>query len=125
MTAATRSIIKRFSETRRRHPLTGEQQALPQAIESEHAILEPLHARADWVIDTTELNIHLAAIRAEPCLEAIPVVQATGHLATVQRDRDCQPARLVGILAKRRRQIDDRATAAAILPGTKRRDLCR
>ena len=58
MTAATRSIIKRFSETRRRHPLTGEQQALPQAIESEHAILEPLHARADWVIDTTELNIH-------------------------------------------------------------------
>lgn len=58
MTAETRAIIKRFSETRRRHPLTGEQHALPQAIESENGILEPLHARADWVIDTSDMNVH-------------------------------------------------------------------
>ncbi len=58
LTADSRSIIKRFSETRRRHPLTGEQQALPQAIEAEQAILAPLNDRADLVIDTSETNIH-------------------------------------------------------------------
>ena len=34
LTADTRSIITRFSETRRRHPLTGENQPLPQAIDA-------------------------------------------------------------------------------------------
>lgn len=58
LTADTRSIIKRFSETRRRHPLTGEEQPLPQAIESEKEILGTLHERADWVIDTSDINIH-------------------------------------------------------------------
>jgi UPF0042 nucleotide-binding protein len=58
LSADTRSIIKRFSETRRRHPLTTDKQSLPQAIEAEMAILEPLHDRADWVIDTAETNIH-------------------------------------------------------------------
>ena len=58
LTADTRSIIKRFSETRRRHPLTADKHSLPQAIEAELNILEPLHTRADWVIDTAETNIH-------------------------------------------------------------------
>lgn len=58
LSADTRSIIKRFSETRRRHPLTMDKQSLPQAIEAEMKILEPLHDRADWVIDTAETNIH-------------------------------------------------------------------
>jgi UPF0042 nucleotide-binding protein len=58
LTADTRPIIKRFSETRRRHPLTFGQQPLPKAIDAEKVILEPLHDRADWVIDTSEINIH-------------------------------------------------------------------
>jgi UPF0042 nucleotide-binding protein len=58
LTADTRSIIKRFSETRRRHPLTGEQQALPRAIDVEKEILAPLNDQADWVIDTSDTNIH-------------------------------------------------------------------
>jgi len=58
LTADTKAIIKRFSETRRRHPLTGEQQALPRAIERERELLAVLEARADWVIDTSESNIH-------------------------------------------------------------------
>lgn len=58
LTADTRTIIKRFSETRRRHPLTFEQHALPAAIEQEKTLLQPLQIRADWVIDTSELNIH-------------------------------------------------------------------
>jgi UPF0042 nucleotide-binding protein len=56
--ADTKSIIKRFSETRRRHPLTRDQRALPQAIEREKKLMSPLQTRADWVIDTSETNIH-------------------------------------------------------------------
>lgn len=58
LTADTKTIIKRFSETRRRHPLTSEQRALPQAIEHEKEILAVLERRADWVFDTTDTNIH-------------------------------------------------------------------
>lgn len=58
LTADSRSILKRFGETRRRHPLTFDQQALPAAIERERSLLQPLQASADWVIDTSEINIH-------------------------------------------------------------------
>ena len=56
--ADRKSIIKRFSETRRRHPLTSDQRALPEAIEREIALLTGLRQRADWVIDTSDTNIH-------------------------------------------------------------------
>jgi len=58
LTADTKAIIKRFSETRRRHPLTTSRQALPQAIDQEKSILEKLEQRADWVFDTSDTNIH-------------------------------------------------------------------
>ena len=58
LTADSKAIFKRFSETRRRHPLTGEQQALPQAIEQEQTLLQVLKDGADWVIDTSDTNIH-------------------------------------------------------------------
>jgi RNase adapter protein RapZ len=58
LTADTKVIIKRFSETRRRHPLTQDQHALPEAIEREKTLLSPLQIRADWVIDTSDINIH-------------------------------------------------------------------
>jgi UPF0042 nucleotide-binding protein len=56
--ADSKSIIKRFSETRRRHPLTRDTRALPQAIERENDLLAVLRERADWVIDTSDTNIH-------------------------------------------------------------------
>ncbi|MDX1381877.1 MAG: RNase adapter RapZ [Xanthomonadales bacterium] len=56
--ADSKAIIKRFSETRRRHPLTGDVHALPQAIRKESALLGGLRERADWVIDTSDTNIH-------------------------------------------------------------------
>jgi UPF0042 nucleotide-binding protein len=58
LTADVNSIIKRFSETRRRHPLTSEQTSLPQAIEREQGLLGRLRKNADWVIDTSDINIH-------------------------------------------------------------------
>lgn len=58
LTADAKAIIKRFSETRRLHPLTQGKHALPGAIEREQELLSPLQARADWVIDTSDINIH-------------------------------------------------------------------
>lgn len=58
LTADSKAIIKRFSETRRRHPLTSDQQSLPQAIEQEKSLLDVLRRKADWVIDTSDTNIH-------------------------------------------------------------------
>ncbi|MBT8049259.1 MAG: RNase adapter RapZ [Xanthomonadales bacterium] len=58
LTADIKAIIKRFSETRRRHPLTTDEHALPEAIEREKRLLAGLQKKADWVIDTSDTNIH-------------------------------------------------------------------
>ncbi|MDX1555317.1 MAG: RNase adapter RapZ [Xanthomonadales bacterium] len=51
-------LLQRFSETRRRHPLTSDQDTLPAAIGKERKLLEPLRIRANWVMDTSQTNIH-------------------------------------------------------------------
>ena len=56
--ASDETLINRFSETRRKHPLSSDSRSLPQAILAERALLEPLVARADLVIDTTRTHIH-------------------------------------------------------------------
>jgi len=68
LTADTKTLIKRFSETRRRHPLTRDQHALPEAIEYEKDLLESLQARADWVIDSSEINIHQLRRQVWKCI---------------------------------------------------------
>lgn len=50
-------LIRRFSETRRRHPLAS-QSGLEEAVTSEARLLAPIRERADWVINTSETNIH-------------------------------------------------------------------
>lgn len=57
LTAENEVLIRRFSETRRRHPL-GSERTLGQAIEEERRIMEPLAEQATHVIDTSESNIH-------------------------------------------------------------------
>jgi UPF0042 nucleotide-binding protein len=51
-------LIKRYSETRRRHPLSHHGRALSDAIALERERLRPLRALADQIIDTRELNVH-------------------------------------------------------------------
>ncbi len=51
--ALTGTLVKRFSETRRRHPLTNESTDLLQAIESEKRLLAGISSLADLTIDTT------------------------------------------------------------------------
>jgi UPF0042 nucleotide-binding protein len=50
-------LLKRYSETRRKHPLSGKR-SLPDAIAEERRRLRPLAAIADRVIDTSEMNVH-------------------------------------------------------------------
>ncbi len=51
-------LLKRFSDTRRRHPLTHDGLALNDAIALERKLLRPLLAIADRVVDSSELNVH-------------------------------------------------------------------
>jgi UPF0042 nucleotide-binding protein len=51
-------LIKRYSDTRRRHPLSAEGLSLPDAIVRERQLLRPLAAIAERVIDTSDLNVH-------------------------------------------------------------------
>lgn len=52
------TLIRRFSETRRRHPLSSESTPLAEAISSERALLEPLAARASLALDTRNTTIY-------------------------------------------------------------------
>lgn len=56
-------LLERFSETRRRHPLTEGDVSLAEALEREDAQLEPLRQGATVHIDTTRLHLH--QLRAE------------------------------------------------------------
>jgi UPF0042 nucleotide-binding protein len=56
--ASDQTLINRFSETRRRHPLSSSEQRLDQAIAKERIIMEPMSDRADLRVDTTHSHIH-------------------------------------------------------------------
>ncbi|MBQ1241806.1 MAG: RNase adapter RapZ [Oscillospiraceae bacterium] len=49
------TIIKRYKETRRRHPLLTEGGSVEDAVEREMELLAPLAERADFLIDTTDM----------------------------------------------------------------------
>ncbi len=51
-------LIKRFSETRRRHPLADGELSLAEAIREERRRLEPVSSHAELVMDSTATNLH-------------------------------------------------------------------
>lgn len=54
--ASPEAIIKRYKETRRRHPLEKEVDSLEEAVEKERELMLPVKERADFIIDTTGLS---------------------------------------------------------------------
>ena len=56
--SASPSLVKRFSETRRKHPLSNQEMGLREALEYEKQLLEPISTLADLNIDTTSLTLH-------------------------------------------------------------------
>jgi UPF0042 nucleotide-binding protein len=55
--ASDEVLLRRFSETRRPHPLAG-QSSIQDGISRERKALEPIRALADKVIDTSTFNVH-------------------------------------------------------------------
>lgn len=56
--AELNTLIKRFSDTRRKHPLTKKGLPLSESIEVERSLLKDVATAADLYIDTTYTNIH-------------------------------------------------------------------
>lgn len=54
--ASDEVLVRRYENTRRRHPLDPDR--VSEGIRAERALLEPLKAQADVVIDTSNLNVH-------------------------------------------------------------------
>lgn len=56
--ANSQTLLKRFSESRRRHPLTTDQLGLREAIDKESELLEPISVLASLSIDTSTMSLH-------------------------------------------------------------------
>lgn len=87
-------LIKRFSETRRLHPLSKQNKSLPEAIKAEREVLEPIAERADLYIDTDKLSVHqLAEIVRERILgkkssRMVLVFESFGYKHGIPKDAD-------------------------------------
>jgi UPF0042 nucleotide-binding protein len=75
--AAEQTLVTRYKETRRRHPLAPEG-SVAAGVASERALLEPLRSRADLVIDTTGMSA--ATLRHKIAEDLLPS-KAGGRLA--------------------------------------------
>ena len=56
--AADTELLRRFGETKRRHPLERAGGSLQDAVSRERELLDPVIQAADLVIDTTHLGVH-------------------------------------------------------------------
>ena len=66
--AENSTLLKRFSETRRKHPLSGIDLPLADAIDKERKLLAPIAASADLLIDTSHTNLHQLRDLVRECL---------------------------------------------------------
>lgn len=55
--ASDSSLVRRFDQTRRRHPLADHERVV-DGITQERAIMQPLRDQADVIVDTSSLNVH-------------------------------------------------------------------
>jgi RNase adapter protein RapZ len=58
LTAAEEELLRRFAETRRKHPLSREEIGLREAMTLERHLLEPILLVADLVVDTSRMGVH-------------------------------------------------------------------
>jgi RNase adapter protein RapZ len=75
--AAEQTLVTRYKETRRRHPLAPEG-SIAAGVAAERALLEPLRGRADMVIDTTGMS---AAMLREKIAEEFLPRKSVGRLS--------------------------------------------
>jgi UPF0042 nucleotide-binding protein len=58
LVASEEELLRRYAETRRKHPMSREQVGLREAIDLERRLLEPIAYAADLVIDTSRMGVH-------------------------------------------------------------------
>jgi UPF0042 nucleotide-binding protein len=58
LTAADDELLRRFAETRRKHPMARSDVGLREAMALERELLEPIASIADLLIDTSRLSVH-------------------------------------------------------------------
>ncbi|UCF72010.1 MAG: RNase adapter RapZ [Deltaproteobacteria bacterium] len=70
--ASTEILLRRYSQTRRKHPLSRDR-SLPEGIQAEREELKELKEIADHIIDTSNYNVHeLKEIILSHVLKALP-----------------------------------------------------
>ncbi len=77
--AGEQTLVTRYKETRRRHPLAPEG-SIAAGVASERNLLEPLRSRADLVIDTTGMSVSMLRGRISDELlprQAVPRLAVT------------------------------------------------
>ncbi|MFN7097975.1 MAG: RNase adapter RapZ [Gammaproteobacteria bacterium] len=91
--AEDHALIKRFNETRRKHPLSSRHVSLAEAIQKEKHLLEPIAHLADLRIDTTNYTMHqlreiLSARIHRNGKELSLLIQSFGYKFGVPSDSD-------------------------------------
>ncbi len=92
--AEINELIKRFSDTRRRHPLTRKGIPLAEAIDIERNLLSPIAQHADLSLDTTHTNVHQLRslikkrVIARPGQELSILIQSFGFKYSLPSDSD-------------------------------------
>ncbi|MCW9012640.1 MAG: RNase adapter RapZ [Gammaproteobacteria bacterium] len=92
--AEINALIKRFSDTRRRHPLAKKGIPLAEAIDIERNLLSPIAVDADLCLDTTHTNVHQLRelikqrILSRPEAELSVLFQSFGFKHSVPTDSD-------------------------------------
>ncbi|MGN1280362.1 MAG: RNase adapter RapZ [Succinivibrio sp.] len=87
-------LIKRYSETRRLHPLSIHNLTLNEAIEKETEILKIISSVADLRIDSTNLSIHelcqqvVTTIQGKPYKKIVIIFESFGYKDGVAKDAD-------------------------------------
>lgn len=93
--ADTETLIDRYKETRRDHPLSGVGKTLEEAIAQERAMLQPLRERANYVLSTTGLKtkelcqrIDEMALRGD-CMQTLRIeILSFGFKRGIPRESD-------------------------------------
>jgi len=92
--AEINELIKRFSDTRRRHPLTRKGIPLAEAIDIERNLLMPISQNSDLCLDTTHTNVHQlralvkTRIISRPPKELSILIQSFGFKYSTPTDSD-------------------------------------
>ena len=120
--ASHEALVRRFSETRRPHPLAPDR-SVTEGIRDEHARMQPIRELADEIVDTSDMTVHelrqffMALSRDRSRAKLVMTVVSFGYKYGLPVDADlvfdvrCLPNPYF-VTGLRRRTGRDRAVAA-------------